>query len=57
VACIKSRLSQEPSLRREQCSHSSGRLSLRRDRNRGPERFCECSLRRGHLAGARWSFA
>jgi len=25
--------------------------------NIGPGRFCKCSLRRGHLAWARWSFA
>jgi len=57
VACNESRASQEPSLRREKCSRSSCMLSLRWDRDRGLERFCERSLRRGHLAWARWSFA
>jgi len=50
VACSDSRSSQEPSLRREECPRSSCRLSLRQDRDRGLGRFCERSLRRGHLA-------
>jgi len=46
----RSRLSWEPSLRLEECSRSSCRLSLRRDCNNGPGGFRELSLRRGCLA-------
>jgi len=38
-------------------SRSSCRLSLRRDYEQGSCRFCEPSLRWGHLAWARWCFA
>jgi len=48
-----SRSSQKPSLRWEGCSRLSYRLSLRRDRDRGPGRFCERSHRRALLAWAR----
>jgi len=49
----RSRLSWESSLRREECSRSSCRLSLRRDCNSAPRRFLKLSLRRGCLAWAR----
>jgi len=49
----RSRSSQKPSLRREESSRSSCKLLLRRDRNRGRERFFARSLRRGHHAWAR----
>jgi len=49
----RSRSSWESSLRREECSRSSCRLSLRRDCNSAPRRFHKLSLRRGGLAWAR----
>jgi len=49
----RSRQNWESSLRREECSRSSCRLSLRRDCDNAPGRFRELSLRRGGLAWAR----
>jgi len=57
VVCVKSRSSQKPSLRQEECSRSSCRLSLRQDCEQRSWGFHEFSLRQGHLAWARWFFA
>ena len=57
VTCSESRSNQTSSLRREEYHRSSYRLSLRRDYDSGPGRVCGRSLRRGHLAWARWFFA
>jgi len=46
----RSRSSQKPLLRREECSRWSCRLSLRWDCAQGSWEFRELSLRWGHLA-------
>jgi len=57
MACSGPRLSQKPSLRREESPRSSYRLSLRRDRDRGPRRLSHTLLGDPSLAWVRQPLA
>jgi len=57
IACSRPHLSQKPSLKREGSPRSSYRLSLRRDRDRGPRRSSNTRLGKPSLAWARQPLA
>jgi len=50
ITCSRSCSSQEPSLRREECPRLGGRLSLRRDHDKGAGRLSQARLDEPSLA-------